>query len=310
MEHYINHVFKIFVAAVVCGNFSLSTATAGNFSLFTAEHDAGRMGMSGAGSALTSIPAFNQRQNPASVALYDGKADAAISYSRRNPLLQINDFAFGGTMKIKNRIGVGGILSYNTLKSYVAGGGSGTSEEYTPSSYLMYASFSLKISESFSAGLNTKYWKYDLYTGYSYESFAGDLSFAGKYGINAFSVGICNLGLPVKSASEIYYHLPAYLYAGYACEDVFYKVHSLKFCSDLNYFLSGTLSLSAGMEYGFDKSIFLRTGYGISSVKSPDTSFGTVGIGAKADRFKIDLSYIYAGKYIKNSWNVTLRASL
>jgi hypothetical protein len=184
-------------------------------------------------------------------------------------------------------LGVGiSYLNYGSFDSYDAS--NQATGSYSANAYILSASAAVKITENLSLGLTGKQFAERLDESRA-SSYAADVSALYKIGLLTVGAQYSNIGRGLAYADDTY-ELPASLSAGFALsfyDDNFRLATGLTSPSDNSY------SIQQGIEYCYENTILLRSGYSHSFAESPagESSGLSVGFGVRHSFGEIDYSY-------------------
>ena len=177
--------------------------------------------------------------------------------------------------------------------------------DYRPSDILVNAGVGYAFLPNLSAGVNFSYAIQNFTEDYSSKAWAADIFLAGKFDRLAFTAGVSSIGSPIASEENGNFSLPSS-----ASADISYLLplaenHSLKAGAGLDYYFSGAAAGGLGLEYNYDKLVFVRAGYHFGG-DSIIPSFASAGLGARLGNFELDAAYIFASDILKNSFSLGL----
>jgi len=185
-----------------------------------------------------------------------------------------------------------------------------TGEVIRPNSMVLGASFARNLTDKFAFGVTLKYVIEDLvYQKADAIVFDGGLTFNSGYKSIVIGAAIRHFGQEVKFIDKSY-PLPQTFNVGissYLVAPVDPLITSLGdqtvlFSYDMIQPRDYDQMHSIGLEYGFEKMLFLRGGYSFNS----DQEKLSAGIGLKYQNYRIDYSFNDYGEYLKSVHRVTV----
>ena len=136
------------------------------------------------------------------------------------------------------------------------------------------------------------------------KALAVQLDLSGIYRKERFRAGLSleNLGGKVRYAPDAVYPQPLRVRAGaaYSCFEGFDVL------AELQWLPSAGLSAGAGVEYGWNRSVYVRSGVQYGLTKAAPAPYGTLGLGFSRWGFTLDAAWIFAGKTLGNTLLFTL----
>lgn len=306
-----HHILEKISAAVVAAVFSIPAfAQGGSDALpFTRiGRDVRLSGMAGASFTSSSQVAYSAFSNAAVLPFFEGSMDGAVSYQNWAP-----DGACGTNLNAGIAFRFGGFgLSLGAVSQMgeaysVIGADGAAGKVFTPKDLILSAGMGFRIGESFSLGLNARFAKQTLAEGVSYNGFSGDLY--ALYRLSpAFDLtaGISTLGTKVKSASGKEFSQPASARFGATYRLSLAEEHAIEANLGADYYFSGNYGVAVGAEYGWKGMVFARAGYRMASKEAVIPSHAGIGLGAKWNGIRLDVSFLTASKALGNTLAVGL----
>ena len=261
------------------------------------------VGMAGAGSSSASgSGAWAAFSNPAALPFAVGKLDAGLSYSRWAPSSQgtlSNNLGGGVAVRLGRSFVVNAGAVYQGHASQDFGQPYGT---YAPSDLVVGLGAAVRIGEYVGIGVSGRYVQQSLLSDFSLSGFA--VTAMAQFhlgGLNA-AAGVANIGGGVKSDSGNSSSLPtsARLAVSYALPV------GLEAALDGDYYFSGKIGVSAGLQYAYRDRVFVRAGYRFATEGAPLPSHLALGLGGKVFGVTLDLAFLTLNKEIGNTLAVGL----
>ena len=251
------------------------------------------MALAGAGAASVQSVAYSAFRAAALIPFSGNTLDAGFAFQRWQPGSQINktgNLQLGAAGKIGS-LGLSLGAAWQTGTPY---------EDFTPSQLLVALGAAYGIGEVVSFGLNARYAKDAIAQGYSLNGFSADVTVAARLapGLTAVA-GAAMLGPKVRDYSQ-----PSHALLALAWHCDLAQAHALELMADAEYYLSGSLAGSAGLEYGYKQMVFVRGGYRLGNGALP--SHGAVGLGLQFSGFCLDASYIFGSETLGGGFSVGL----
>lgn len=270
-------------------------------------HNPHSMAMGGAGVASVSSVAYSSYINAAAIPYGDSTMDISAGYlGWMFSGAPTNMASVAGAYNIGSQFGVAAGFTYGMGQKYETTNGSGTAGVYFfPSEIQANIGLSWRFLPYLSFGANLKYLNSSLAEGQSYGAFASDIFLMSRLADFSVALGVSSLGSKVTSLSGAKFSLPASATIGLGYEKEFAEKHGLEVLADADYYFSGAFTVATGASYAFDDMISVRGGYHYGG-KSVIPSYASVGLGVKFFGVRIDASYLFGSKIIKNSFGVSL----
>lgn len=288
----------LIIAAIV---LAAETASAQSMQFLNSFSDASSLGVAGASVALDAN-AYAPQNNAASMALYEGKMSAALSYGMLQPdYMNSQMLSLSGFGKVNDKLSVGAFGSYFIEQPYSIIGAEGSPiGQFTPGEFFFGLSGSYKINSSLSAGLNVKIASQSLAESNSAMGLCADLSvFYKKEGVKA-GLSINNLGPGVDFGTG-YNSLPALVRAGAA-----YTISGFTGNAELAYVFAGGFMGGLGAEYCLADIVSARVGYHFGSGAAAIASFVSFGLGVKFAGVNLNAAYLLGSESLSNTMLITL----
>jgi len=263
--------------------------------------------MAGAGAASSYGIAYSSFRNAAVIPFFTGTLDAGVNYQRWAPDgVGANNVDFGAGVKLNDKFGfsVGGAYQMGT--EYMAYGADGLpGATFSPYDVAVNAGFAYRVIPYLSVGVNLRYASSTLGEGNAYSGFGADvmLLYRSETGLSA-AAGVSSVGTRVSSGEEDF-SLPTSATAALAYGKTFGK-HGVEAALDLDYYFSGNITAALGLEYNFNKMVFVRGGYHFGTEAAVLPSFATAGLGVRFFGVSLDFAYLTANRIIGNSFTVGL----
>ena len=251
-------------------------------------------GMAGAGCALTSgSAALATFDNPAVLPVAVGKIDAGVVYSHTLS----NNLGGGVALRLGKGFAVSAAVldQIHPVKDF--GGSYGT---FAPNDLVVAGGFGFSIAGHVSFGLSVRYVNQKLMSDYSLSSVV--FTAMAQYRLAGFNVaaGIANFGSGVKSESGSTSPLPASARLAASYEFAL-GPGTFGAALDADYYFSGKIGVSAGIQYGLWDMIYARAGYRYASQGAVFPSHLALGLGTKWKMLQLDVHYITANAQIGGS---------
>lgn len=250
-------------------------------------------------SAMGGIEAVSGLYNPAAVPFTGSDITASYQMWAPGGAKSSNINLLGG-IKIGKRMGLTILGAYQVGQEYTTynetGKAGGT---FVPSDLLAGIGFGFAITDFMSVGVNAKFASSTLATDAKYSAFVGDafVMFA-KGGLKA-TAGVASLGTPVKSG-ESAFKLPTSAKVGVAYDLGFGK-SGLQLAADGDVFFTGGMGLGLGLQYDWNKMVFVRGGFHLGTGNAPLPTYASLGLGFKFAGFHIDASWLTANQVLGNT---------
>jgi hypothetical protein len=169
-----------------------------------------------------------------------------------------------------------------------------------PFSFAVALAYGIGLNKNFSLGLSGKFIMQSLST-ISYTGYAGDIGLL--YKTSLFSAGITAKNLGTGGS----YSLPININLGLALNLINSTSNSLIISSDFDYVLNSTHEIKAGIEYDYEKVLYLRAGYkyNLSDNYLTELKGFSVGAGLTLGVLQINYAYIPYGE-LGTSHNIML----
>ncbi|MCX8093630.1 MAG: PorV/PorQ family protein [Candidatus Goldbacteria bacterium] len=163
--------------------------------------------------------------------------------------------------------------------------------------------YGINLSENFSAGLSLKFIMQSLLNKTD-TGFAADLGLL--YKISIFSLGLCTKNLGTGGI----YSLPININPGIAFRILDSQFHTLIISTEYNLIMNSNQEIKAGIEYSFEKTIYLRTGYkyNLSDNYLTELKELSIGVGLSLGVMQINYAYVPYGE-LGTSHNIMLGLS-
>lgn len=227
--------------------------------------------------------------NPAGVGR-KGVGELSLSHSELLQDLKLENFSLAYPLRNGSGVGLGvSYLGYGAISGYdVSGNATGDVSAY---SLLLALGFSQRINSNLSLGVVIKP-IFERLGGYSANSITTDIGMIGDLGQFSFGAQVANWGGSFKFASDKI-SLPTSFRAGIAYRTVGAgSVISLGGSGDSE----GLYALSSGIEYHYNQSLILRTGYSATLQNQSSAGDGVCfGVGLNLQSIGVDYSYRPSG---------------
>lgn len=261
--------------------------------------------MAGAGVASVEGSWYSAFDKAARMGFLQGKVDAGAG-------LQL--WAPGNEVDKTTNILAGATAKFGHFSAAVGGayqmGVAGSQETFAPSDYLLSLGLAYNIADVVSVGVNARYAAQNLTSEVSVDGYSFDLTVIGRI-TSALSaaVGVGNIGNKVSGA-DAYFGQPAYACAGLSWLVAPASVHRCEVLLDGEYNFDGSLALTLGAEYSYNKMIYARAGYRIAGEKALIPSHLGVGLGLRYRSLRLEASYLTASPILGNSVNLGVAFTL
>lgn len=267
-----------------------SSAFAQNSSLFNSYTDPVSAALGGATAALEA-DAYAVTNNPAAMSLYDGKAQAGVSYGSWAPkLVRYGAIGAAGFFKA-GKFAVGADFKYfmepEIEKFSFEGAPMGT---FKPQDLAVTIGASYGIGDKLSVGVAGKMISSTFNDkGKSASEFGADVMAMFKTGGLTASAGVCNLGSSVGAAKVG----AAYSIAGFTAT------------ADGQYIFKGGYTASVGAQYNILGIVTPRLGYHLGNGYGAVGSFFSAGLGVSFKMLRVNASYFF-GDAMGNTFSAGL----
>ena len=290
----------ILMLAAIAQSFAEGNSTAMQF--VRVGRNPSSLALGGSSIALADNP-YASLENMATAAFGSRKLAAGASYQVYAPAAQ-KSTAIGAAAlyRINDRLTVSAAFVSQKGEPYdvftITGVKAGT---FTPGETLISAGGAYLVTESISVGTAVHYTSQSLAEKNNLSAITFDAHAAYKSGALAVSAGVNTIGGSVESQSHQKYQLPAS--AGISACYTILVGEKIDVSPSVqgDYFLSGGLGLSGGVQASYGQLVCLRAGYHLGTEGSPIPSFASVGIGAKFAGVSLDAAYLLASETLAGS---------
>lgn len=235
--------------------------------------------------------------------------DAAVSYQNWAPdVAGTMNLQAGVAFKFSDRMGLSLGFASQTGEAYDELNGDGSVVgSITPKDMVIAAGFGFGLSESLSFGLNARFAKQTLAPDASYNGVSGDVYVLYRP-MDALSLtaGVSTLGSSVKSVTKKSFSQPASARFGATYRLSLAEEHAIEANLGADYYFSGNYGVAVGAEYGWKGMVFARAGYRMASKEAVIPSHAGIGLGAKWNGIRLDVSFLTASKALGNTLAVGL----
>lgn len=259
-------------------------------------------GMAGAGASFVETGAYTAFSGASALPFTLGKADAAVSYRLWAPGAgKTNIVSAAASFKPAERFGLAVGYSFQAGQELVSGD--------KPSSHIVALGAGFGITSGLSVGVNARYAMQKLTAEYKQSGFSADLFVnwipAPGFGVSA---GIANLGTSVKDMSGDAYSQPAEARVAFdwTREWDSAEKHQTRLLLDAEAYFSGSMAITAGAQYSWNKMLYARTGYRLAGKNNVIPSHLALGLGVHWHGLRLDLSWLTASKALGNTLAVGL----
>lgn len=262
-----------------------------------------------AGTASSSAMAWSSFDNPAAMSFYKDRFDAGIFYQNWQPEYGKSlNLGTGLAFRTKKGFGLsGGFMMQQGQKMEILDQSGNAKGSFTPKDMQFNLGLGFKAAHLVSIGINLKGFTQELSKDDKSFAFGADLFAMTKVSDFNITLGVANVGTPVKASSGQSFNLPSSVRFGGAYCKTFAETHNIEAVLDADYyFFAGGFSAAAGAQYGWRDMLFARAGYHLGTSNSLLPSFASVGLGAKYFGVRLDVSYILGNEVLKNTLSVGL----
>ena len=264
--------------------------------------------IAGSGAAFSGTVAYSAFSHAAMLPFFQGALDAGAGFQYWTPGLSASaNVSVGAAYKIKPWLGLSLGYALENGASYEVykevGQPSGT---FYPKNHVVALGAGFGLGELFSIGLNVRYARQIPAPGRVYQGVGADLFGACRLSNGlTFTAGVANLGTAVKSG-ELSFRQPASAKVAAGWGTVFAEEHALDLLADADYYFSNHFSVSAGLQYAWNRTIFVRAGYRFATEGCFLPSHLALGLGVQFSGFHLDVSYLTASPALGNTVNIGL----
>lgn len=253
------------------------------------------------GRAGVSLPvsagAYSADNNASSMALYDGKMAASLSYDILQPKFASQTLiSLGAFGKLGSRFAVGltgKMLSYPEYQIYSDNGiPEQVNGTFVPKEFAFGAGASYRILDAFSVGVSVKFASVSRSPEESGTAFSAEVSAMYRKDALTASAAVRTLG-DAKA--------PAMARAGVGYGTAF----GLNAAAELDYVFNKGVMAGAGLEYWIKDMFALRAGYHYGSNKLVP-GFASLGLAADIKGAKLDFAYLLASETLAGGMMLTL----
>lgn len=274
------------------------------------ERDPVTAGMAGASVASGSTVAYSAFRNAALLPFASmERVDAAVSFQQWSPdVAKTTNLQAGVAYKISDRMGVSVGFASQSGEAYDQLNADGSvGDSYTPKDLVAALGLGFGLSEKLSLGVNARYAKQDLAPETSFSGVSGDVYvlYRPAQALN-LTAGLSTLGTSVKSATKKNFSQPASLLVAGSYDYQLAEDHSLQANLTADYYFSGNYGAAVGVEYAWKGMVYGRAGYRVASKEAVIPSHLGIGLGAKWNGIRLDVSYLTASKALGNTLAVGL----
>ena len=307
---------------LLCG-FTANMNAQNIFSISDYNKSTRSLGMGGVSSAMDAN-AFSIYDNASKAAFSEKRLEAGFQYSpwaknltdgmdRDNLLL---NFAGYYSLNASHKLLLG--VSHFTLggnKMFeMDDQGNVIGDELKPKFFTISAGYAGKLSDEWGLGAVLNYSMLNLGVGDKISALSVDLSATRRWNFSSadyldISARAAGWGGALSQGSD--YKLPGYLTVSGLYNKSFQEKHTLRTGVDLGVrcLNESTFKASAGLEYIFNETLFLRGGYSFNSTDNEENGFASFGAGLRVFKtVQVDASYLLAGDEspLKNTFMVGL----
>lgn len=296
---------KIYLAAALL--FSSLFASAQSLPSLLVGADASGFSLGGATVARPS-GAFALENNVAGMSLIDGRMAAGVSFGMWQPEYASDKvIGAGASVKVTSNFALGLGFKYFMQPSYeimTEGGAASRDGMFTPKEYNVALGASYSIFDCLSFGVAARVARSSLAPSAAATVFGADLGvYFRRKGLSA-GLSVNNLGNKVKYGENSYAQpMMAKLGAGY---EATFGASSLGVLAEADVLFTRAVMAGVGAEYSFRKLLFVRAGYHYGDALKAVPSYASAGLGVKFFGVRIDASYLFGSKVLKNSFGVSL----
>ena len=274
------------------------------------ERDPAASAMAGAPVSSTSWTAYSAFSNAAVLPFASTeRMDAAVCYQNWAPdVAGTMNLQAGVAFKFSDRMGLSLGFASQTGAAYDELNGDGSVVgSITPKDMVIAAGFGFGLSESLSFGLNARFAKQTLAPDASYNGVSGDVYVLYRP-MDALSLtaGVSTLGSSVKSVTKKSFSQPASARFGATYRLSLAEENAIEANLGADYYFSGNYGVAVGAEYGWKGMVFGRAGYRMASKEAVIPSHAGIGLGAKWNGIRLDVSFLTASKALGNTLAVGL----
>ena len=297
---------RLTIGTLVCLMASALSSSAQNALSFTRiDRNPRSSAMAGAGAASVSSGWYSAFGQAARLGFRQDKVDGGVGvqlWEPNNDVDKSTNLSAGAAVKLgRFSVALGGAYQM---------GVSGPQDSFTPSDRLLSLGAAYNIADVVSVGLNARYAAQGLTSEVSVDGYSFDLTVVGRISpALSAAVGVGNIGTKVNG-SNAYFGQPAYACAGLAWVLAPASVHRCELLLDGEYNFDGTLALTVGAEYAYNKTFYARAGYRIAGEKAPIPSHLGVGLGLRYSFLRLEASYLTASPILGNTVNLGVAFTL
>ena len=199
--------------------------------------------------------------------------------------------------------GNAGGLGYSVAGSYLAGkaydiiSSTGTSQgNFTPSDLDIAAGIGVKITDQISAGASLRYLRSSLAPSQAYNVVGASLLATWRKDAVTLTAGLTDVGTQVNGQSIL--PAAAALSGTYSTA---VGVHGILGGADARYYFAGGAAASFGVQYSYDRMVFLRAGarYNTSTIDLP--THASVGAGLRFGGVELCVAYLFASETLSGT---------
>lgn len=265
-------------------------------------------GMGGTSSVYTKT-AYTAFNNIASLPFSDETMDFALSYYDVQPKgTHVRGSSLGGAIHITDALGISAAFSGGIGSAYdIIDMDGNIQDSFIPSEYLLSIGASYKLASCLSVGINAGYAGTELAEGKSYGAFVSDIFVMSEFHGARFTLGLSDIGTPIKSVNGSQYMLPTSIVAGAGYTMDWGNNHRTRVAAECSLWYEYKVSASVGASYSFYDILEIRAGYRYRG-KTIVPSYCSAGMGLKIAGISLDFSYILPvfQNRLSGTWSVGL----
>lgn len=236
--------------------------------------------------------------NSAYTAIGENHGHAMASYQKWQ--LTSSDFiSFEAAYRIAGKYGIRAAFTNQSETPYDIIGDNGEQlSQFTPGAMKAGAGFSAAIGEHFSAGIDAYYASRTIAEGNKYGALSVDAAAMARFGSFSAAAGARSMGSKVTSVSGGSFSLPSSAFLTAGGDFHLAESHCISAAAELEYFMYGSASVSAGARYTFKEIISVMGGYHMGGIIADHAS---AGIGLNIKGMCLDATYLTGSGDIKGT---------